>query len=106
MTKYLGPTNYRGSRIKAYTESGLSLTVPYPHERNQGADAHSVAALALAKRYGWTRASSLATGDLIAGATDRGYVFVFADSQRYESLTTDEDVDAAEERLLAKLRSI
>lgn len=99
MTKYLGATNNRGSRIKAYTESGLSLTVPYPHERNQGADAHSVAALALAKRQGWT-------GDLIAGATDRGYVFVFAGSDRYESLTTDEDVAAAEERLLAKLRSI
>lgn len=99
MTKYLGPTNNRGSRIKAYTESGLSITIPYPHERNQGADAHSVAALALAKRAGWT-------GDLIAGATDRGYVFVFRHGPLYRSITTQDDIDAAIDRMQAKLSSI
>ena len=95
-TKYLGPTDYRGSRIKAYTESGHSLTVAYPHERNQGADAHSVAALALAKKLGWA-------GDLIAGGTTTGYVFVFAHSERYASTTTPEDEERALTEMLAKL---
>lgn len=36
-TKYIGPTNNRGSRIKAYTCGGMGLkgfaaTIPYPHE--------------------------------------------------------------------------
>lgn len=32
-TKYLGPTNTRGSRIKAYTcgHRGVTITVPYNH---------------------------------------------------------------------------
>lgn len=76
-TKYLGPTNSRGSRIKATSESGLSATVPYPHERNIGADAHSVAAIALARKLGWT-------GTLIGGATRDGYAFVFSTSERFE----------------------
>lgn len=33
-TKYLGPTNTKGARIKAYTESGLSATVAYDHSLN------------------------------------------------------------------------
>lgn len=68
-TKYLGATNFRGSRIKATAESG-SITVDYPHEFS-GVNAHAVAALALMVKLGWT-------GDLIGGGTKDGYVFVFA----------------------------
>jgi len=31
-TKFIGATNTRGSRIKAYTHAGLSATVSYPYE--------------------------------------------------------------------------
>ena len=95
-TKYLGPTNNRGSRIKAWTESGHSVTVPYPHEKNQGAEAHSVAAIALVQKLGWY-------GDLIAGGTDKGYVFVFADSDRFATGVTKEQERAASEARIAKL---
>jgi hypothetical protein len=79
-TKYLGPTNSFGSRIKASTELGHSVTVPYPHERNEGAEAHSVAAVALAHKAGWT-----ALGPLVGARTKAGYVFVFDyDSTRFE----------------------
>ena len=98
-TKYLGPTNNRGSRIKAYTESGLNLTIDYPHSANDGAEAHSLAALALAKREGWT-------GDLIGGGTSTGYVFVFANSERFTSTTTPEDVDRAHARLTRRIAEI
>ena len=96
MTKYLGPTDYRGSRIKAWTESGHSLTVDYPHEARGGAGVHSVAAIALARKLAWR-------GDLIAGATDKGYVFVFAHSERFETGVTEADERAAHDRGMAAL---
>lgn len=78
-TKYLGPTNYRPSRIKA-TANGHTVTVSYPHEKSQGADVHSVAALELCRRMGWTRDTYAYKGGathLVAGGTREGWVFVF-----------------------------
>jgi hypothetical protein len=98
MTKYMGATNSRGSRIKAWTESGHSVTVPYPHEKHQGAEAHSVAAIALVQKLGWY-------GDLIAGGTDVGYVFVFAHSDRFETGVTKEQEREAFEAKIAQLNA-
>jgi len=50
-TRYLGPTNSRGSRIKAWADAG-SITIPYPHELS-GQACHRLAAEALAKKFGW-----------------------------------------------------
>ena len=50
VTKYLGPTNYKGGRIKAVCERG-SVTIPYPYEANQGRDAHMVAVRALLDKF-------------------------------------------------------
>ena len=73
-TKYLGPTNFRGSRIKAETESGFSLTVGCADnlsvEENQDR-----AALALAAKMQWE-------GDFIRGSTKEGYVYVFAKDKK------------------------
>lgn len=94
-TKFMGATDTRGSRIKATTESGLSITVDYPHEKREGAEAHSVAAIALCKRMGWG-------GELIAGALKDGYVFVMADSpawDRFDVRLTDQERESAERRL-------
>ena len=71
-TRYVGPTNTRGSRIRAAAQAG-SLSVDY--DPRLGIDAnHARAAEALASRYGWT-------GKLIGGglADGRGNVFVFVD---------------------------
>ncbi len=77
-TKYLGATDTKGSRIKA-SANGHSVTVGYDHAKNQGAEVHSVAALALCRKLGWTAHEYLgAATHLIAGGTDNGYVFVFA----------------------------
>ena len=93
VTKYLGPTNYRGSRIAASVPARIAdcdpasaaewpnhrpshwrLTIPYAYaESSEGA--HRLAAEALAARLGWT-------GRLVAGALDTGYAFVFADDDR------------------------
>ena len=90
-TKYLGATNTRGSRIKAWTESGHQVTVDYPHEKREGAEAHSVAALELARSLGWD-------GTLIAGGTDAGYVFVFSTSDAFDVGLTDEQASAIRHR--------
>ena len=76
-TKYLGATNYKGSRIKADDGDGNSITIGYPHEASMGCDAHSRAALALCKKMSWTAQADRQT-HLIGGGTKTGYVFVFA----------------------------
>jgi hypothetical protein len=50
-TKYLGPTNVRGSRIKAKAAAG-SITIHYDDSLNSQ-QAHAKAAKALAEKLGW-----------------------------------------------------
>jgi len=70
-TKYLGPTDHRGSRIKATCEAG-SLTLPYDYALNT-ANNHAAVGVALARKLGWT-------GTLSIGGTKAGYVLVFVDN--------------------------
>ena len=69
-TKYLGPTDCRGSRIKAYDEDGNSVTIPYPYHLPLGEAMHRAAADALCEKRDWT-------GNLAGGGVKGGYVFVF-----------------------------
>ena len=50
VTRYLCPTNTRGARIRATCDRG-SVSIPYPDEANQGADAHAVAVRALLAKF-------------------------------------------------------
>jgi hypothetical protein len=50
-TKFLGPTNYRGSRVKAIAQAG-SVTVPWDHALSTEAN-HDAAARALILRWDW-----------------------------------------------------
>jgi hypothetical protein len=70
-TKYAGPTNTKGGRIIATTESGIRHTISYPHELTieQG---HRKAAEELAAKLKWP-------GKLVAGGLKRGYAFVMLD---------------------------
>jgi len=49
VTKYIGATNTRGSRIKATAERG-TLSIPYPHEINSG-EVHAYAAQKLCEMF-------------------------------------------------------
>ena len=73
-TKYIGPTNTKGARIKAYAEGGNSVTISYPHELSTE-KAHLEAALCLRDKMNWND-----SGKLIGGGTADGYVFVFSNS--------------------------
>lgn len=70
ITKYLGPTDKRGARIKASSGAG-SITIPYPFALSND-DVHAKAAKTLCAKLGWT-------GTLVIGHFDDGRrVFVFA----------------------------
>jgi hypothetical protein len=51
MTKYLGPTNVRGARIKASCQA-KSIILSWDHSLNDS-DNHTAAAKALATKMGW-----------------------------------------------------
>ncbi len=70
-TKYLGPTDHRGSRVRASIASGESITIPYSYYLS-GEDVHKEAALALCKKIGWA-------GKMVGGTIRGGYVFVFVE---------------------------
>lgn len=64
-TKYLGPTNFRGSRIVATAEGGHRLVIPYDYGAND--HGHSEAAIQLARKIGWT--GEMVSGGLPDGST-------------------------------------
>lgn len=75
-TKYLGPTNHRGARVKATAQAG-SVTVPWDHALGPQEN-HAEAAKALVAKYGWPR-----DVPWYGGATDDGYAFVLGDSRAF-----------------------
>jgi hypothetical protein len=75
-TRYLGPTNSRGSRIKATADAG-SVTVPYDHALSSTQN-HAKAAQALAMKFGWT-------GSWVGGGlpNSSGYAFAPVKGERF-----------------------
>jgi hypothetical protein len=72
VTRYIGPTNYHGSRVKATAEAG-SLTLPWDSALDSYAN-HVKAAKALARKFKWG-------GIWYGGGTSAGYVFVDTEVQ-------------------------
>lgn len=75
-TKYLGPTDRKGSRVKAWTipgERGKSRSVTLGWDDAIGAsENHEAAAVALARKLEWS-------GEMIAADSgDTGWIFCFA----------------------------
>lgn len=70
-TRYLGPTNHRGARVKATCQAG-SITIPWDHAWNADKN-HAMACAALQAKLGWREKR-------IGGALPdgRGYAFVVA----------------------------
>lgn len=74
VTRYLGPTDHRGARVKATAAAG-SVTIPWDHALNVDEN-HDAAACALAHKLGWCR-------EWIAGGhpDGRGNVYVTHDGE-------------------------
>jgi hypothetical protein len=70
-TKYIGPTNHRGARVKAFCEAG-SIIVPWAHGLTV-IENHRAAAVKLATNFKWST-------DFAVGSTSGwGYCFVRLD---------------------------
>ena len=68
-TKYVGPTNSRGSRVIARTTSGVRRVMAWDYARSQDSN-HREAAHLLAEQLGWA-------GEWIAGTlNENGNVYV------------------------------
>ena len=71
-TKYLGPSNVRGPRVKAAASDGdrspPSITLGWDHALSSEEN-HLQACRALIRKMGWA-------GKWVAGSTREGYVFV------------------------------
>lgn len=68
-TKYLGPTNHRGGRVKAKCQAG-SVTVEWDHARGIEEN-HDAACRALLIKLGWTLANGY-KGTWSGGGTPDG----------------------------------
>ena len=86
-TKYLPPTNFKGSRIKASCEAG-SVTVGFCHDGSVE-DAHAKAAITLIVKLGWH-------GEYTC-AGDRGGCYYFA--RIVPGTNVYKVVDGSQERL-------
>lgn len=71
-TKFLGPTNYRGSRVKASCEAG-SIIVSWDYGLDSDEN-HMDAANQLREKLGWDQDCY---ADMVGGHTKTGMVFVF-----------------------------
>jgi hypothetical protein len=75
ITKFLGPTNVRGSRVKAIADAG-SVTLSWDHPLNSEQN-HRAAAEALRDKFGW---NTEYYGEIVGGGlpgNHSGYAFVF-----------------------------
>jgi hypothetical protein len=74
-TKYLSPTNTRGSKIKAFTCNGHSAIVGYDHAlSNEALHFEAVKALVSKYKLDWD------ISGMVYGGTKNGYVFCFPTS--------------------------
>ena len=74
-TKFIPATNYRGDRIKAFTSTGLSVTIDWPYEYPlERCHFQAVKALVKKHKLDWDIST------MAYGGTERGYVFCFPNS--------------------------
>ena len=68
LTKFLGPTDHRGARVKATCDAGsVTIAWDYAHDPVRN---HELAAEALCKKLGWAY-------PMVQGGIGNGYAFVF-----------------------------
>jgi len=81
VTKYLGPTHCRGSRVKATACAG-SITLSWDYALNSDAN-HRAAALALANKLNWLEYSDLSEGGSLPAGN--GECFILTAKPRKEA---------------------
>lgn len=86
LTKHLGPTDFRGARVKAWCEAG-EITLSWDHALNVDEN-HTAAAIVLRDSVGWND-RTMYRGGLPDKGTPNAYAFVFDyASERIEGATS------------------
>lgn len=83
-TRYIGPTDHRGARVKALAEAG-TVTVPWD-DGLDSVDNHNAAARALVVKLGW------ADRTWYRGAVPKARGYVYVCSYRFARLTAKRGV--------------
>lgn len=73
LTRYLGPTNFKGSRCVATAEGGHRVSLEWDDALNP-VENHQAAAKALCAKVDWH-------GRLVTGGLEKAYVHVFTESR-------------------------
>lgn len=79
-TRYYGPTDTKGARVKATCGALGELTVPYDYTLNQWQRHVSVACQLMSKKLGVEFTENDLEG---GGLKEEGYVFLFSDKKRW-----------------------
>ena len=79
MTKYLGPTDYKGGRVKATATGGRTVTLSWDYGLGIEGN-HVAAAKALATKLDWTE-----RGWIGGGLNEGGFVFVSVPSDNAQA---------------------
>jgi len=74
-TRWMRPTNKRGSRVKATCQAG-SVTLSWDDSLNTDGN-HQAAANALLRKVGWTREGGATYAPMVGGCIDGDYYWVF-----------------------------
>lgn len=69
ITRYIGPTNFRGSRVKADAGDKRTITVSWDYGLNSDQN-HAKACEALCRKMKWD-------GKLVGGSMEHGWAWVF-----------------------------
>ena len=81
-TKYLGPTDKRGSRVKAYTSDGRSVTINFDNSLGSMLAHFAAAQSFVAKHMKYPpNTDEMRYGD---SADGKGYVFCFGESKVFK----------------------
>lgn len=87
VTKYIGPTDHRGARVKATADAG-SVTVPWDHALDSEEN-HTAAALALATKYDWLTSGWTFHAGGMPGGNGNVYVLALAERCLYTACERD-----------------
>jgi hypothetical protein len=79
VTKFIGPTNHRGSRVKATAYAG-SVTLSWDHALDTTGN-HRAAAVDLANKYKWLDHSDLSEGGSLPANNGECFVLTRKPSQ-------------------------
>ena len=79
LTKYHGPTDFKGSRVSAFDCDGNRVTIGYRSEFDTEPN-HRAAADALCAKMGWEG------GEMVGGFTKDGMAFVFTTMPKFTKL--------------------